>query len=101
MAENVTTESELEECRAKIIALTYELTRAYAEAKECGLAVRQLPTDARFQAACAAIQGMLAYSAIDGNGNWNNNSKPGGVAEQAVAYADALIAALAADRSPT
>jgi hypothetical protein len=40
------------------------------------------------------MNGMLAYSADDANGNWQNNSDPEGVAKHAVKYADALIAAL-------
>lgn len=50
----------------------------------------------RFAAACAAMQGMLAYSSVDeARGNWQLNAKPADVAVAAVEYADALLAALA------
>lgn len=47
--------------------------------------IEELPIDARFQAACHAMQGLLAH------GNWETST---GLAAEAARLADALLAEL-------
>jgi hypothetical protein len=73
------------------------IERLAKERNQAWAAIRLLPADARFQAACAALQGMLAsghVDAIEASTRAVGGTAAQGLAAAAVGFADALFAAL-------